>query len=105
MPLILRPNIKDFSREELEAHFEAIRARRMAIAFDYQIGLLHGFENSRNKNERRYGISIEKLGRELVTLDRALEKVETRMRELIQIKQEDETLSSIIDSTRIQSEG
>lgn len=105
MPLVLKPTIKQFSRAELEAHVEGIRTRRMAIAFDYQIGQQLALQTSMQKNERKYGVAIERLGKELVTLDRALAKVEARIKELVTLKQEDETLSALIDSAKVQSTG
>ena len=105
MPLVLKPTIKDFSRAELEAHVAGIRERRMVIAFDYQIGQQLALQTSMQKNERKYGVAIERLGKELVTLDRALAKVEARMDELTTLKQEDETLAALIDSTQVQSAG
>ena len=105
MPLVLKPTIKDFSRAELEAHIDGIRLRRMAIAFDYQIGQQLALQTSMQKNERKYGLAIERLGKELITLDKALVKVEARMEELTTYKQEDETLAALVDSTQVQSEG
>lgn len=105
MPLILKPTIAEFSREELEAHIEGIRTRRMAIAFDYQIGMQMKWEESRKKNERKYAEGIARLGKELVALDRALEKVEKRMDELTTLKQEDSLLSELIDSEKVTSNG
>lgn len=105
MPLVLKPTIKDFSRAELEAHVEGIRTRRMAIAFDYQIGQQAALQTSMMKNERKYGVAIERLGKELITLDRAIDKVEARMDELTTLKQEDETLAALLDNIKIESTG
>lgn len=105
MPLVLKPTIKDFSRAELEAHVEGIRTRRMAIAFDYQIGQQAALQTSMMKNERKYGAAIERLGKELITLDRAIDKVEARMDELTTLKQEDETLAALLDNIKIESTG
>ncbi len=105
MGLVLKPTIKDFSRAELEAHIEGIRTRRMTIAFDYQIGQQLALQTSMQKNERKYGLAIERLGKELVTLDRALAKVEARMDELTSLKQEDETLSALVESAQVESTG
>lgn len=105
MPLVLKPTIKDFSRAELEAHVEGIRLRRMAIAFDYQIGQQAALQTSMMKNERKYGAAIERLGKELITLDRAIDKVEARMDELTTLKQEDETLAALLDNIKIESTG
>jgi hypothetical protein len=105
MSLILKPTIKDFSRAELEAHVAGIRERRMVIAFDYQIGQQLALQTSMQKNERKYGVAIERLRKELVTLDKALAKVEARMEELTMLKQEDETLSALVNSTQVQSSG
>lgn len=105
MPLVLKPTIRDFSREELEAHVEGIRTRRMVIAFDYQVGQQLQLQTSMQKNERKYGLCMERLGKELVTLDKALAKVEARMQEAIELKQTDETLARLIDNTQVQSTG
>lgn len=105
MPLVLKPSIGDFSRSELEEHLTGIRMRRMAIAFDYQAGQQLELEKSKSRVERKYGEGVTSLGRELATLDRALEKVEKRMDALTALKQEHGLLADLINSQTIVSEG
>lgn len=88
MPLILAPSFDDHTREEVEAHLEIVRARRIAAALEYQQStmtkLIEEDQGLGNKLIRNY----EQLGKSLQRLDRELERVETYLRNCEMLRSE-----------------
>jgi uncharacterized protein YPO0396 len=76
MPLVLAPSFDDHTREEVEAHLELVRLRRLAGALEYQQSKLTRLEREENDVTGKLGRSYEQLGKSLLRLDRELEKVE-----------------------------
>lgn len=88
MPLVLKKTIADFNREELEAHVNLIRARRMLVAYDYAAGKKLELTNQSSKAERKYIEHVTMLGKELDRLDRALAAVDKRIDAMVALDQE-----------------
>ena len=105
MPLVLRPLIKDFSREELLEHVEKIRTRRMSIAFEYHTQQQLKLETGFNRIQRKYSEHLNMLGRELETLDKAIAKVEKRVDLMTALSQEDGLLRDMLDNLTVESQG
>ena len=79
MPLILQPALPDQTRAEVEAHLEAVRARRMVAAIAYHEGKNAKYRNESDRIQRQMKSQYEQLGKEIAALDKNIEKVETRV--------------------------
>lgn len=99
MPLVLKPTIKDFSRAELEARIEQIRARRMLIAFDYHASQKIDLEQQMDKTVRKFKEHGDMLGKELMRLDRALDAVESRVAKMTELQQEHGLLQDLFNQS------
>ena len=88
MPLVLAPSFDDHTREQVEAHLDIVRTRRIAAALEYtQSRLMKLVEEDQglgNKLIRNY----EQLGKSLARLDREIEKVEAYLRNCQMIRTE-----------------
>ncbi len=98
MPLITKPTIKDFSRAELEARIEQVRARRMLIAFDYHASQKIDLARESDKTVRKFREHGDMLGKELERLDRALAAVENRVSKMSELQQEHGLLQDLINA-------
>jgi predicted nuclease with TOPRIM domain len=76
MPLILAPSFDDHTREQVEAHLELMRVRRIAAALEYAQGKMAKLETEDNMLENKLARSYEQLGKALGRLDREFEKIE-----------------------------
>jgi len=77
MPLILAPSFDDHTREQVEAHLEQVRIRRIAGAMEYQQSKLLRLEKDNNMVTNKLIRNYEQMGKALMRLDRELEKIET----------------------------
>jgi putative alpha-1,2-mannosidase len=76
MPLVLAPSFDDHTREQVEAHIDQVRLRRIAGALEYQQSRMLKLENYDHQITDKLARTYEKLGKSLMRLDRELEKVE-----------------------------
>ena len=76
MPLILAPSFDDHTREEVEAHLEQVRLRRIAPVLEYQQGKLLKLEGEGNDVENKLIRAYSQLGRAIIKLDNELDRVE-----------------------------
>ena len=88
MPLILAPSFDDHTREEVEAHLEVVRARRIAAALEYTQSRLIRLEEEDNALGNRLMRNYEQLGKALTRLDREIEKIELYLRNCEMLKSE-----------------
>jgi len=79
MPLILAPSYDDHTREEIEAHLEQVRTRRIAAALAYQHGKMVRLEGQQESLDMRLGKHYASLGRYIDQLDKAMDKVERQL--------------------------
>jgi hypothetical protein len=70
MPLILAPSFDDHTREEVEAHLDQVRLRRIASALEYQQGKLLRLEKDNNSVTNKLIRNYEQLGKTLARLDK-----------------------------------
>lgn len=96
MALVLQPDIHSVSREELEAHIEEVRARRMVAAIEYMEGKNAKLTHEAEKIQRRIKGQYDMLGKEIMRLDSLLEKVEARMVVIESMKQEIGVISDMM---------
>lgn len=86
--LILQPALSDSTREEVEAHIEAVRARRMVATIEY-----HSLKNAKlidksAKIKARLDAQAEMLRKEILASERADQKIQDRLIAIEQLKQE-----------------
>lgn len=88
MPLVLAPSFDDHTREEVEAHLDLVRVRRIAAAMEYQQTRLNKLEVEdaalRSKLFRNY----QQLGKALERLDKDIERVESYLANCVNVKNE-----------------
>lgn len=88
MPLVLAPSYDDHTREQIEAHLEQVRARRMVAAIDYHNGINEKLTHESDKIQRRIAKEYEMLGKELENLEKYECKVQDRLTKLETMRQE-----------------
>jgi len=76
MPLVLAPSFDDHTREEVEAHLEQVRTRRLAGAMEYHQSKMLRLEREGNVFENKLARNYEQLGKALLRIDKDIEKVE-----------------------------
>ena|SRR5579864_8417058 len=76
MPLVLAPSFDDHTREQVEAHLDQVRIRRLAGALEYQQSKMLRLEKDNNTVTNKLIRNYEQLGKALTRLDRELEKIE-----------------------------
>jgi DNA repair ATPase RecN len=86
--LILQPSIKEATREELEEHLDQIRARRLVAAVEYYNNRNEKLANKNSVLGRKIAQNMDRLEKEMETLDRALVKVEERLEAIDILRQE-----------------
>jgi uncharacterized small protein (DUF1192 family) len=85
MPLILQPTFNELTRQEVEAHLQTVRARRMIAAMELvdksnaRLGRVSEVLSRRIDQQR--GMLEKEIGR----LDAALQKVENRLAALTEL--------------------
>jgi DNA-binding transcriptional MerR regulator len=104
MPLILTPSIKDnFSREDIEAYIEQVRARRMIHVVEFHNLANAKIEGKSVKITARMQRQLELLQKELDALERAEQKVEGRMSVIDSLSEELGLLQSeLVDVTPVE---
>lgn len=103
MPLILRPKFDDLSRAEIEAHIEAVRARRMAAVVQYHAGVNAKLRHASAKINDRLAREYSHLARDIEKLDKLDEKIRERMESLdalyVELEQTHERMQPDEDET------
>lgn len=74
--LVLQPAFDDKTREEIEAHLELVRARRMVAALAYEEARRLKLDHETEQMKRRLENKVKRLEGALNRLDKALEAVE-----------------------------
>ena len=77
MPLVLAPSFDDHTREQVEAHLDQVRIRRLAGALEYQQSKMLRLEKDNNTVTNKLIRNYEQLGKALTRLDKELEKIES----------------------------
>lgn len=88
MALVLAPSFDDHTREQIEVHIAQVQARRMAAAVEYHTGKDAKLAHESDKVQRRIAQKYEMMHKELLALDKAMEKVENRLAELTHLQNE-----------------
>lgn len=88
MPLVLQPTFNDLSREEIEAHIEQVRARRMAAVVQYHAGVNAKLEYASAKMQAKIAREYHLLGQLIEQGDRIDEKIDKRLQTLEMLIQE-----------------
>lgn len=104
MPLILIPSIKDnFSREDIEAYIEQVRARRMIHVVEFHNLANAKIEGRSVKINARMQRQLELLQKELDALERTEQKVEGRLSVIDSLSEELGSLQSeLVDVTPLE---
>jgi len=76
MPLVLAPSFDDHTREEVEAHLETVRLRRIAGAMEYQQSRMLRLEREQGSLSNKLARNYDQLGKALLRIDSDIEKVE-----------------------------
>jgi hypothetical protein len=76
MPLVLAPSFDDHTREEVEAHLELVRTRRLAGAMEYHQSKMLRLEKDNSSLENKLIRNYEQLGKALLRIDNDIVKVE-----------------------------
>lgn len=97
MGLVLQPELREKTREEIEAHLDVVRARRMVAAIEYQAGRDAKLAHESDKMQRKVKGAYEMLGKELSALDRALWRVEQRLIQVEGFRQELGVIEDLTD--------
>lgn len=86
--LVLQPTIAEMTTEQLEAHLEYVRARRIVAAMEYIEGQHLKYDALSDKLRRKLSSHYEMLEKELERLDRALDIAERRVEAIELLRQE-----------------
>jgi RecA/RadA recombinase len=86
--LVLQPTLEDLTIEELEAHIEGVRARRIVAAMEYVAGEAIKLEVEKDKMHRKLKEHYVMLAKELDRCERAIYKCEERVVVIQQLKDE-----------------
>jgi hypothetical protein len=76
MPLVLAPSFDDHTREEVEAHLEQVRLRRLAGAMEYHQSKMLRLERESGTLSNKLARNYEALGKALLRIDNDIVKVE-----------------------------
>lgn len=88
MSLVLQPWLGEMTRAQIEAHLQAVRARRMVAAMEYQQAQNAKLAHEQDKVQRKIKGQVTMLEKEILRLDRALDAVEKRLVSLATLDQE-----------------
>lgn len=88
MPLVLAPSFDDHTREQIEVHIAQVQARRMAAAVEYHTGKDAKLAHESDRIQKRIAQKYDMMQKELLALDKAMEKVENRLAELTHLQNE-----------------
>jgi hypothetical protein len=76
MPLVLAPSFDDHTREEVEAHLETVRLRRLAGAMEYHQSKLMRLEREQGSLSNKLARQYDQLGKAILRIDNDILKVE-----------------------------
>lgn len=97
MPLVLAPSFDDQTREQIEEHLRAVQARRMLGAMEFHSGKNAKFKHESSKLQARLDAKYLMLGKELIALEKAENKLIDRLAELEHIKNELGLVNDLIE--------
>lgn len=86
--LVLRPSIKDYSREQIEDFLEAVRIKRMSAAVLYFANRNEKLANEQGKIQKKYDHERLMLEKELLRVDDAIARVDARCIKIDELLQE-----------------
>lgn len=86
--LILQPTIRDCTREQVEAHIEQVRNRRMLAAIEFHNTKNMKLSQAGGKIQDRLDKQLDMLEKEIGNLERAEIKVTDRLNTIEALKQE-----------------
>lgn len=96
MPLILQPSLDEHTREQIEAHVEEVRARRMVAVIEFNAGKQAKLENELNSVNRKLIQQYTMLGKEIEQLDRLDAKLSKRLETIAALQQEGGVVSDML---------
>jgi hypothetical protein len=76
MPLVLAPSFDDKTREEVEAHLDQVRTRRLAGAMEYMQSKMLKLEKENGSLTNKLARNYDQLGKALLRIDNDILKVE-----------------------------
>lgn len=100
--LTLVPDIREQTREEIEAYLEHVRAKRMVAAVEFYTNKNEKIGHEADKVGRQMLRQKEMLGKELQRLDSALAKVEYRMQTIEAMQQ---TIGNLTEQMTVNTVG
>jgi molybdenum-dependent DNA-binding transcriptional regulator ModE len=96
MPLILQPSLDEHTREQIEAHVEEVRARRMVAVIVFNEGKKAKLENELNGVNRKLIQQYSMLEKEIEQLDRLDAKLSKRLEVIAALQQEGGVVSDML---------
>ena len=88
MALVLQPSLDEQSRDEIIAHVEQVRARRMLAALIYSQSVQERNAETMSVTERKLEMQFTGLAREIAQLDKYDEKVQARLVKIAELQHE-----------------
>lgn len=88
MGLVLQPSLDEHSREDIIAHVEQVRARRMLAALVYSQGVTEKNAERMGVTERKLQMQFEGLAREIAQLDKYDALVNKRLVKIAELQHE-----------------
>jgi hypothetical protein len=88
MALVLQPSLDEHSREEIIAHIEQVRARRMLAALIYSQSVTERNAVSANVIERKLEMQFTGLAREIAQLDKYDAMISKRLTKIAELQHE-----------------
>lgn len=85
-PLDLVPALTDMNRAAIEEHIAGVQARRTAAAIQYYEGKNAKLNARSVVLQRRIRQAYDQLGKELVSCDKAIERVEKRLNAIAELE-------------------
>lgn len=95
MPLTLAPSFDEHTRDQIEAHVDAVRARRMVAVVEYHNGVNAKLHHESLKLQHKIAKQYEMLGKEIDRLEAAEEKVLARLETLEALRQQTELIGDM----------
>ncbi len=97
MPLVLAPSFDAKTREQIEAHLEEVRGRRLVAAMEFHAGRHAKLSHESDKVQRQLAKAYEMLGKELDKFDALDQKIMDRLEKCEQLKQEIGLITDLIE--------
>lgn len=88
MGLVLQPSLDEHTRDEIIAHVEQVRARRMLAALVHAQGVMEKNAEKMSVIERKLQMQFDGLRREIETLDRMDAKIAQRLSKIAELQHE-----------------